>query len=243
MTQPRRWNGSAGCSLHLWSLSVEEQFYLLWPFVVLLATPRALWVILWGSVVGSMLFRVGIAHAAPGIVSIRYLTPCCLDALAVGGLIAHAKHYEGDLGVRRLTRILAWIGLVGLALSALPLLWMAGSEEARRIGHTFLVIFYGAIVAQAAQGFAGFPGRLLSAGPMRYLGKISYGLYVYHYFAAVVVSRIATSQGWETLLRNETATVLAYSAFTLLAAILSWHLYEGPINRLKRHFTFPAQPV
>ena len=226
--------------LHLWSLSVEEQFYLVWPFVVLLLRPRALLVTLWISVVGSMVFRVGIAHAAPGLATVRYLTPSCLDALAVGGLIAHAKHYAGELGVRRLTRVLGSAGFIGLAVSLLFLPQMVGPDDARRIGHTFLVVFYGGIVAQAAEGFGGFSGRVLSAGPLRYLGKISYGLYVYHYFAAVVISRLATNLGWETLLRNEWTTIFAYSAFTFTAAVLSWHLYEGPINRLKRHFTLRA---
>src|SRR5687768_3549383 len=71
--------------LHLWSLSVEEQFYLLWPFVVLVAGRRALTIILYTSIAASLTFRIGIDHFAPQIVSVRYLTPSCLDAFAVGG--------------------------------------------------------------------------------------------------------------------------------------------------------------
>lgn len=225
--------------LHLWSLSVEEQFYLLWPLVALVASRRGLLIILFGSLVGSMLFRVGITSLAPSVISIRYLTPSCLDAFAVGGLIAYYKHYSGSAGVRRCALHLTWIGIAGLGLSTVALPRVIGSDDAHRIGHTFLVIFYGAIVAQGALGFRSVPGAVLNFKPVQYLGKISYGLYVYHYFAPYVVSGLARSVGAEAAIRPLPVTLTAYSIFTLLAAMASWHLYEYPINRLKRHFSYP----
>ncbi|MEO5959741.1 MAG: acyltransferase [Opitutaceae bacterium] len=226
--------------LHLWSLSVEEQFYLLWPLVVLVASPRVLPGILIASIVGSTVFRVSIAHLAPGLASIRYLTPSCLDALAVGGLIAYAKHTAGPTGVRKIARVFLWLGLAGLVLAIWGLSPLVGQGDATRVGHTFLVIVYGALVAQGALGFGGITGQFLRFQPVLYLGKISYGLYVYHYFAPLILVRLAKPFGWDPGLWPRAAVVLAYSGFTLLAAMASWHLYEFPINRLKRHFLYPG---
>lgn len=226
--------------LHLWSLSVEEQFYLVWPLVALVVSRRALPVVLIASIAGSMIFRVSIAHLAPNLASIRYLTPCCLDALAVGGLLACAKHHAGATGARRLARLYLWVGLFGLAVSMALLARVVPREDAHRVGHTFLVIFYGAVVAGAAEGFGGVLGRALSFQPLLYLGKISYGLYVYHYFAPIVVERSAKAWGFSAVLQQPTTLLAAYSVFTLLAAVLSWHFFESPLNRLKRHFSYPT---
>ena len=225
--------------LHLWSLSVEEQFYLLWPLVALVASQRTLAHILHVALVASLAFRVGIAHVAPEIPSIRYLTPSCVDAFAVGGLIAHAQHYRSWRGVRQLVRAYVWIGCVGLAISVTLVAWLFGPEDGRRVGHTFLVIIYGAIVAQAAAGFGGVVGRVLTFKPVLYLGKISYGLYVYHYFAAVAISALALRFGLETPFQQPAIRLSAYIIFTLALAVISWHCYELPINRLKRHFNYP----
>jgi peptidoglycan/LPS O-acetylase OafA/YrhL len=225
--------------LHLWSLSVEEQFYLLWPLVALVAGRRSLLTILVATIAGSMACRVAVAHLAPAVVSLRYLTPNCMDALAVGGLIAHVRHYRGESAVRRAAWWLAGIGFAGLLISVVPLARLTTAAEGHRVGHTFLVIFYGAIVAWAAVGFPSLPGRFLSWAPARYLGRISYGLYVYHYFAPYVVAKAAPALGADVLLQSKPALLATYTGFTLLVAALSWHLYELPLNRLKRHFSYP----
>ncbi len=225
--------------LHLWSLSVEEQFYLLWPLVALVAGRRTLGAILILTIVGSLAFRVAVPYFAPGVVSLRYLTPCCTDALAVGGLIAYAKHYHGSAGMRRIAVWLAVVGFAGLVVSTVPLARLTTSADAHRVGHTFLVIFYGAVVAWAADGLRHLPGRILTFAPLLYLGKISYGLYVFHYFAPYVVNAVGKPVGWEPGLRATPAALAAYTVFTLGAAMVSWHLYESPLNGLKRHFAYP----
>ena len=225
--------------LHLWSLSVEEQFYLIWPFVVLVTNRRTLPFILVGTIVGSGIFRVGIDQLVPQIVSVRYLTPSCLDALAIGGLVAYVAHERGPAGVRRLSIICGWVSIIGLAVCVIPLARVIDRDVAHRFGHTFLVLFYGVLVARASQGFEWYPGKLLGLRPLRYLGKISYGLYVYHYFAPLLVHRFARFFGYESLLHEKAIAISAYAVFTLAAAAVSWHLYEHPINNLKRYFAYP----
>jgi peptidoglycan/LPS O-acetylase OafA/YrhL len=228
--------------LHLWSLSVEEQFYFLWPFIALLTGRRTLAVLLYCAIAGSLAFRLTIEHILPGIVSVRYLTPSCLDALAVGGLIAHARHYKGIAGTRLMARTLGIVGFAGLVGSTVVLNRIIGSENAHRVGHTFLVVFYGGIVAQAAIGFRGPIGSVLTQKPILYLGRISYGLYVFHYFAPIVISRLAHALELEHMLQHQPLVLSAYTAFTLVVSVISWHFYEFPINNLKRHFEYPRAP-
>ena len=58
-----------------------------------------------------------------------------------------------------------------------------------------------------------------------------------------LAQRLGDHLGGEALLRSTPATLVAYSIFTLVAAVLSWHLYELPLNRLKRHFAYPQAPA
>src|SRR5262249_39146170 len=154
-------------------------------------------------------FRVCVAWLVPDLESIRYLTPCCLDAFAAGGLIAYAKHYQGAGEVRKLARRLAIVGGLGVVLANFGLTRVVDSAEARRVGHTFLVVLYGGIVAQASEGFGGLPGWILNLKPVQYLGKISYGVYVYHYFAALAIGSIAVRFGGSAVLPNQILNVAA----------------------------------
>jgi peptidoglycan/LPS O-acetylase OafA/YrhL len=225
--------------LHLWSLSVEEQFYLLWPLIALVASRRTLLLFLFVCVVAAAAFRVGMAHVTPTL-SVRYLTPSCIDALAVGGLLAYVQHYRETQDLRQLSWVLAGVGLAGLVVSVLFLSRLIGPDDAHHVGHTFLVIFYGAIVGQAAIGFGSVPGRLLTLAPVRYLGKISYGLYVFHYLAPAAISSLAKGFDVSAAVQRPILALPAYTAFTLIVAMMSWHFYEWPINKLKRHFAYPT---
>jgi peptidoglycan/LPS O-acetylase OafA/YrhL len=244
------WSGHAGILidpfLHLWSLSVEEQFYLAWPLIALLVSRRALPILLVASIGGSMLARLAAEHLVPGLATVRYLTSSCVDALAVGCLLACIQERSGTAGVRRLAWTYFGVGFAGLVVSTvlLPRFGVA-AQDARHVGHTFLVIFYGGIVAVASRGFGGPVGWLLTLKPLLYLGKISYGLYVFHYFAPFAFDRAAKAFGWGGVpAAAPTPTqLLAYCGFTLLAAMVSWHFYELPLNRLKRFFPYPKTPA
>jgi peptidoglycan/LPS O-acetylase OafA/YrhL len=73
---------------HFWSLSVEEQFYLLWPPVCLFVPRRHLARVAAGCVVAAPLIRFAIYKATWDPIAAAFLTPCCLDGLAIGAVLA-----------------------------------------------------------------------------------------------------------------------------------------------------------
>jgi peptidoglycan/LPS O-acetylase OafA/YrhL len=78
---------------------------------------------------------------------------------------------------------------------------------------------------------------LLEFRPIVYLGQISYGIYAYHMFMPWVLTKVFRQVGWAFPGPGPWRFVLA-SLATVLVAMASWHLFERPINNLKRHFPY-----
>src|SRR5205807_2351788 len=81
----------------------------------------------------------------------------------------------------QVSRRIGILGVVG-SLASAALIPLAGKAVAVQIGHTFVVLFFGWLVFGAAKGFRGWFGTLLNRPELQFLGKISYGLYVFHHF-------------------------------------------------------------
>ncbi|NOT29499.1 MAG: acyltransferase, partial [Planctomycetes bacterium] len=87
------------------------------------------------------------------------------------------------------------------------------------------------LVLAAARGFGGALGRILCARPLTYVGKVSYGVYVFHAFA-LLLDRVGLAS-FHPLVRCG-----AYLAFTLLVSELSWRFFESRINAWKDRFPY-----
>ncbi len=227
-------NSWEGPISHLWSLSVEEQFYLVWPWIILL-TPRRLLlpVFLLSVAVGPaaklIMAMYGLPHEA-----IKYFTLSRLDTLAMGGLLAYAVAQQGlqTIAKSRAVDGLLWIGMpmffavVGLRVAGIESAnWMVLEMSAE-------TLFCGWLVLRAAQGFRGPIGRMLASGPLVYLGKISYGLYLLH----KPIPYLLREFGVDVDSIPPGIDFLLYTGLAIVVASLSWYLLEGPINELKRHF-------
>jgi peptidoglycan/LPS O-acetylase OafA/YrhL len=98
------------------------------------------------------------------------------------------------------------------------------------------------LVARASRGIGGITGQVLGWGPIRYIGTISYGIYVYHLLIPALLPKAARRFGhpdlFEPLGDQTLGFLLFYACVTVLVAALSWHLFEAPINRLKARFEY-----
>lgn len=213
---------------HFWSLCVEWQFYLLWPWIALCAPPQRLltWTVL--LVLLAPLYR-GVALAMElGPLAFYTLTPSSFDALGLGALLALATRGDGrDPRIERwLRRTALPAGLVGIVLAA-----QAGAAGSV-VRETAVALVFVRLVAGAARGFGGVGRWVLEARPVLYLGKISYGIYVYHLLVPGVLGPVLDTVG----LQREAGGYFEfglYAAVTVGLASGSWFGFERRFNRIK----------
>ena len=203
--------------LHFWSLSVEEQFYLVWPALIVLLTwrggsSRRLIVALLIGVVASFALSIWLTDTSPA--RAFYLLPTRVWQLGVGGLLA----LIGVAGTSRRAGALAWAGLAAVAVAGVAL-----TAEMPYPGLAALLPTAGAVALLYGGAAPSGPVRLLAAAPLRFLGKISYSLYLWHWPLLVLplmfLERALTG-----------VEVVASVAAAIGVSWLSWRFVEQPFR-------------
>jgi len=226
---------------HFWSLAVEEQFYLVWPWVILLLPLRAFVPLTVAMILLGPAYRL-LAYAW-GLNDIAFyaVTFSSLDALGCGALLAILSGGDDAMTARVRRSCRLYVLPIGLTLIAALHVIRAVST----IGHALHPIFLDTAVAlvctwlvsSASGGFAGPLGHLLNARPLRYCGRIAYGTYVYHLLLPGPIYELGVWLGvaWQShgYLHGVVSTVA-----TFIVASLSWRLMERPINALKDRFAY-----
>ena len=235
---PEYWSGAVPpCSQlysHTWTLAIEEQFYLAWPLIVLASGRR----FLLGAVVP--LLAIPIVLRSEGLSPHLLLTRC--DGLALGALLAWVL--SGRERTKGLGRSFA---AVFLAACAFPL-WRRsafGYLAESWPGRDWVAIEASINIARIGVAYFGLVGMVLlgsgrrvlaplRSGLLRDLGRVSYGLYLYHPFAFTAVSLAAFKLGYRGSPLLDALKVLACYGF----AKLSWRFVEAPILTLKDRFSY-----
>jgi peptidoglycan/LPS O-acetylase OafA/YrhL len=237
---PGHWGGRVA---HLWSLAVEEQFYLLWPWVILFAPRRWLPGIALGMAAVGPVFRY-IVFSITGNDITSMLPLGCVDSLALGAYLAMTvlPEYKSHPLVRPIGAAVLWSGLLLLGASQAAE-QTDGFWAFRIVSFDLAVALAGVwLVARAAEGMGGLAGKVLELSPLRYLGTISYGIYVYHLMLPELLPRVARRLGYPDLFAplvdQSLPFLIFYGAASIAVAAVSWHLFEGPINRLKARFEY-----
>ena len=237
----------------MWSLAVEEQFYLFWPVIVFLVRDirKLMWIAL-GISGGALLLRLALAAMAVSPWYLYCLMPCRADSLMLGGVLALALRssaYGSDL----YARVLRWAPWVlGVTLSAIVatavmqrgLPWQ-GSVTITTIGLTIIALASASLIACTQRPTF---GQIFRTGWLRFLGRYSYGIYMLHLIAYVALYRWLARSILLPLVRNKTCAyvggVLGIQVLTIAAAVLSFKFYETPFLKLKRRFESrrPVEP-
>ena len=227
-----------------WTLSVEEQFYLLWPLLFLLAPTR------WLPKLTLMIACAGCAFA--GWASSRgpvfnTLMPVQLVYLALGGYLglAGVAPFGNANSLRRAMKYFVcaacictlgyWVIYLTLSTPAVRLRIQNGFRYAAS------AFVFAWIVARLSRGVGGYPGRVLRWPVLTFIGRISYGIYILQFFVTQMMDRAlplvanhvgAIPASW--LLQSFAARFIVIC----IVAAVSYFAFESPINNLKRYFPY-----
>ena len=224
---------------HLWSLGVEEQFYLLWPFLVM---GGLIWgckrhylglLILAGALMSALLMYM-LYQPGTDPSRVYYGTDTRAFSLLIGA--AHAFAFPSRAVFRKLSakagNLLDIVGALGLS-GILLMMWRCGEYQAFLYhGGMLLLSLLSAAVIAAVVMPGTLLGRILGLAPLRWLGKRSYGVYLWHYPIIVLTNPIVNTRGFQW-----SHAVLQVVACLVIAA-LSWKILEEPILRGKFSFYF-----
>jgi peptidoglycan/LPS O-acetylase OafA/YrhL len=218
--------------LHFWSLGVEEQFYFVWPALLAIVAwkwPRpgaavALTVVVVVSFIASVAMTYSSASTA------FYMLPTRAWQLAAGGLLAVGS---GSLEVLpkamrgALKQILAFAGWAALA-ALITAAFLIDSVATPYPGTAALIPTIAGVVLIASGPESTGPGILLRLPPIRFLGKISYSLYLWHWPVLVLGGLFLTTplQPWLS-----SGQALALAGLSIPVAVLSWFFVEEPFRR------------
>jgi len=245
------WDASPRLVGHAWSLAVEEQFYLIWPAVVLFSSRRNLIRICLACIVGAVAFRTGLRLAHVPWVANFVLTPARMDSLAMGALVALGVRGPGGLAlVARFARpgalaaaavfvgLFAWRGLVD-----------AEDKVMGTAGLSVCALLFAAVICVAVtEHEASLVYRALTTRVLMLVGRYSYGMYLVHVLVLAALNEFGFSlQDMEARLGWRPAAHAAYILCNCLGtfglAALSWHLFETPFLRLKGRFRYGSSRI
>jgi len=243
---------------HFWSLSVEEQFYIFWPLIILLVPGKSLRKLFLGFIALGPVFRIAflfiyrsgvfrfLGDTAP--LAIFPLPFSYMDAFAFG---AYISRYSIPKAKTQFFLALVLLPVTGFAsqyistggigaISAFGYPLLLPESYQFIWGYTFLNYFFAVVIYAVAKD--GLFNSFLELAPLRYLGKISYGSYVYHFPIIWFASRIR-DLGMADPYAKPAVTLISFLG-TLLLASISYKYLEKPLLNLKdRFFGLKPEPA
>jgi peptidoglycan/LPS O-acetylase OafA/YrhL len=221
--------------VHFWSLAVEEHFYMVWPLMVFLfPRPRFRLVVIATLLVPLLIRLVFVSHG----IGVFYFTLTRMDSIGFGALLALWFTEEANQSRRRIPQFR--FALVILPVALLPLFLMfsgAGQDWMQVVKLSLIPAFYCALIGFCIMDPMAKPlSQIFSIPALRWLGTISYGLYVFHPTCFDLVQRFLKPS-------NALVDYAASLGLTVLVAWLSFRFFESPITKLKDRFRYqPPKP-
>ena len=231
---------------HAWTLSVEEQFYLLWPWLIIFTPGRYLKHVFFSAIaigIASTWYCMTIkGHMAP------FLVFNCFDSFGIGGLLAYAQTNEKYAAY--FDKAIKWVGSLALCIYlywkvGMFLHWeVYGLVFLKTIDSVMAVCIISAVIKAKPSRFRRY---FLENRFLNFVGRISYGIYLYHY----VYNALAYYQLNDLLdkITREHASLNAlvidphfyywlHVGMIIAISAASYYLIEQPILRLKKYFTY-----
>jgi peptidoglycan/LPS O-acetylase OafA/YrhL len=225
---------------HFWALAVEEQFYIIWVILMVFIPKRYLKNTIILSIVLSLIIRFYLMFYTKYWLGSTVLVFTNMHSLGLGALISYyvVFHRQKFFTSKIQPYVITLIGLIILFFVVYVIFNLKGDLMIyKRFREPYMVMIYSLVVFLVIRtGFKGFFRFLLENKFVVYLGKISYGLYIYHVFAISVWIRL--NKYVFKLEANPFETFVYLFIISLLMATISWYCIEKPINNLKKYFKY-----
>jgi peptidoglycan/LPS O-acetylase OafA/YrhL len=223
--------------VHLWSLAVEEQFYLLWPFIVWLMKDRdKLLRVSIGIIILALILRIVLVFESTNSFIVYTILPTRADSLICGGVLALLVRTSSTL-----LTLVKWILPVS-AMLVVSIFIIAGSGShatpiVATAGYTIIAILCSCIVYRSYQG-VGLIAQISNQSWLRFFGRYSYGLYIYH--GLLVTLMLPLLYPTQRLVHSTSFGGILYTVIalglSLALAMASYHFIEAPILKYKKRF-------
>jgi len=239
---------SAAFLNHFWTLSIEEQFYLFWPLFIFLLTrtkhlrTTLIFLFLFVLTCRSLCFYF---NGRSGNAFTYYTnTFFRMDALILGALLSLLHRQNTSIPPKPFA--LLFIGSAGTLICAFAIFHIpfdAMNPFYQTVGYSIVAIFAACLIHMAVKYPQKFPAVLLANTALRFVGRISYGLYVFHFFILQLLS--VKLNHWYAIgfprarIPSGLFAALLCLAISFVLACLSFNLLEKPFLRLKSHPNAP----
>ncbi|MEO8002497.1 MAG: acyltransferase [Arenimonas sp.] len=224
------YSGTVNSLTPMWSLAIEEQFYLIWPLFIWALGRKG---IVWMSITLLLLapaLRFAVAIYADNHWPAYFLLPCRADLLAAGSLLAVVQMTVTDTQFLKISAQAAAVAVGSAILFVATALFnddfRTGTNSVlfNTLGYSLVMLIATGLVAYLVPRNNSIFSRILKFRVFVYLGSISYVLYLVHKLVLIQVSSLGLST-W--------LYVLASFTITMLIAMCSWRFLEAPLQRYK----------
>ena len=217
-----------------WSVAVEEQFYLLWPLVFLLFNNKRLFpYILIACILFSKLFHAVVASNLKGG---DYHLLSCFKYLALGALIAYICYNKTETVRYYISKIKKWVSILIYIVCVFTMLFqeylIANLVYYKYLYHIVPFIFFGYVIVEQNFSDNSFY-KIGNSSLLKWLGKISYGLYLTHMIAINIVIEIFTNSSDFVIIKGLLSVLI-----TILLSYLSYNYFEKYFLSWKKRFSF-----
>ncbi len=229
--------GAFGLVDHFWSLAIEEHFYLAWPLAVFLLNRRQLIQLAVALFFISFGLRVALVLGGASADTVYVFTPLRLDALSTGAFLALvARSPEGLQRFSRATWLVGSVSTLAILVIILSRHTLYHADPVMQtFGYSLLAVFFGVLLTL---GVTSPLQRVFDLQILRWFGKYSYGLYVWHPILFILLlhtdlaRKIRGGNGTVEMIVSVGIALSVIFAVTLF----SWHCWESQFLKLKRHF-------